>query len=137
MAARGEEPGASSCIMAHMRSTTLVILLVALATPALADSYPVNGRWGVSTTTAKGPIDCSGKRVISFSGDQRSDSNGGVSGLRNKTVQQVGTSDYRVTDVFANGQVSNGRVSYTLSIKDNDHVVLSGQTGTLKLRRCR
>ena len=120
-----------------MRSTALVILLVALASPALADSYPVNGRWGVSTASAKGPIDCSGKRVISFSGDQRSDSNGGVRDLRNKTVQPVGTSDYRVTDVFANGQVSNGQVSYTLSIKDSDHVVLSGQTGTLKLQRCR
>lgn len=111
-------------------------MLVALATPALADSYPVNGRWGVSATTTKGPIDCAGKRVISFFGDQRSDSNGGVSNLRNKTVQPVGTSDYRVTDVFANGQVSNGQVSYTLSVKDSDHVVLSGQTGTLKLQRC-
>lgn len=122
--------------MLHMRGIALLILLVALAPPALADSYPVSGRWGQSTSAAKGPVDCSNKRVISFAGDQRSDSNGGVSDLRNKSVRQVGKSDYRVTDVFANGQVSNGQVNYTLSVKDNDHIVLHGQTGTIKLRRC-
>jgi hypothetical protein len=41
-----------------------------------------------------------------------------------------------VTDVFANGQVSNGQVNYTLSVKDNNHIVLHRQTGTIKLRRC-
>jgi hypothetical protein len=120
-----------------MRKTILsAMMLSALAAPALADSYPVSGRWGVNTGTQKGPIDCTGKRVISFYGDQRADSNGGVNNLRNKTVQKVGSSDYRVTDIFANGQASNGRVNYTLSVKGNDHVVLSGQTGTIKLQRC-
>lgn len=119
-----------------MHRIVTLAALIAFASPALADSYPVNGRWGVSTGSQKGPIDCTGKRVISFYGDQRNDSQGGVNDLRNKTIRRIGTTDYRVVDIFANGQVSSGQVSYTLSIKDGDHIVLSGQTGTLKLQRC-
>ena len=63
-----------------MRTTILTALLVTvLATPALAQSYPVSGKWGESTSSEKGPIDCTdNRRVIDFSGNQRTDSNGGV-----------------------------------------------------------
>jgi hypothetical protein len=50
------------------------MLLSVLAVPALADSYPVSGRWGQSTSSAKGAIDCSDVRVITFNGNQRTDS---------------------------------------------------------------
>lgn len=111
------------------------MLLCAFATPALADTYPVSGRWGQSASHAKGAIDCSNKRVISFYGDQRTDSSGGVPAYRNKSVTGVG-SHYRIVDVFTNGQVNNAQVVYTLSITDADHIALSGQTGPLKLQRC-
>lgn len=62
------------------------MLISALAVPALADSYPVSGAWGQSTSLAKGGIVCAGKRVITFNGDQRTDSKGGVRAYRNKSV---------------------------------------------------
>jgi hypothetical protein len=111
------------------------MLLCALAMPALADNYPVTGSWGQSTSSAKGAIDCSGKRVVTFSGNQRTDSNGGVPAYRNKTVTQIG-SGYRVVDVFTNGQVNNAQSAYTLRQVDADHIEMSGQTGSLKLQRC-
>lgn len=119
-----------------MRTPILTALAIgALAMPALADTYPVFGRWGLSASQVKGAIDCSNKRVISFYGDQRTDSSGSVPAYRNKSVTKAGSS-YRIVDVFTNGQVNNARVVYTLSITDDDHVALSGQTGALKLQRC-
>ena len=52
----------------------LVLLAAAFGTPALADTYPVAGRWGLSAWSDKGAIDCKGKRVIAFNGNQRTDS---------------------------------------------------------------
>jgi hypothetical protein len=119
-----------------MRTPILTALAIgALAMPAFADSYPIDGRWGQSTSTTKGAINCTGKRVIAFEGDQRTDSKGGVPAYRNKSVTKVGSS-YRIVDVFTNGQVNNAQVVYTLSVTDADHVALSGQTGALKLQRC-
>ncbi len=112
------------------------LVLAALALPALADSYPVSGRWGESASTDKGAIDCTDKRVIGFAGNQRTDSDGAVPAYRNKSVEQVGSSSYRVVDVFTNGQINNAQVAYTLSLTDADHIVMSGQTGTIKLQRC-
>ncbi|MGH6684325.1 MAG: hypothetical protein ACRECA_10505 [Pseudolabrys sp.] len=115
----------------------LAILMTVLAAPALAQSYPVNGQWGQSSSSAKGAIDCSGKRVITFNGNQRQDSNGGVPAYRNKSVTQEGLSSYRVIDQFSNGQVNNGSVGYTLRLVDADHIVMLMQRGgTLKLQRC-
>lgn len=119
-----------------MRKTILpAMLLCALATAALADDYPVSGSWGQSTSSAKGPISCGGKRVITFDGNQRTDSNGGVPAYRNKSVAG-GPRRYRVVDVFSNGQINNAQVVYTLSLVDADHIEMSGQTGSLKLQRC-
>jgi hypothetical protein len=42
-----------------MRMVIMVALLAsALAAPAQAQVYPVQGRWGQSTSTEKGAIDC-------------------------------------------------------------------------------
>ncbi len=110
--------------------------LTALAMPALADGYPVSGPWGESTSAQKGAIDCAGKRVIAFNGDQRTDSQGGVPAYRNKSVTATGASSYRIVDQFSNGQVNNASVNYTLRRIDADHIELNGQTGALKLQRC-
>jgi hypothetical protein len=108
-----------------------------LAAPALAQSYPVSGQWGQSTSSDKGAIDCAGKRVMTFNGDQRQDSKGGVPAYRNKTVTAEGSSSYRVVDVFTNGQVNNASVSYTLRKVDDDHIEMQQQQGgTIKLQRC-
>ncbi len=122
-----------------MRKTIpLAILLTTLALPALADSYPVNGPWGQSSSSDNGAIDCSGKRIITFNGNQRQDSKGGVPSYRNKSVTAEGSSSYRVVDQFTTGQISNGSVSYTLRQVDDDHIVMQQQQGgTIKLQRCK
>jgi hypothetical protein len=121
-----------------MRKTILFALLIsALAAPALADSYPVSGAWGQSTSSAKGAIVCAGKRVITFNGNQRTDSKGGVPAFRNKSVSPTGPSSYRIVDLFSNGQVRNGSVNYTLRLVDADHIEMAmSPGGMLKLQRC-
>jgi hypothetical protein len=121
-----------------MRKTIpLALLLTALVGPALAGSYPVSGQWGQSSNTDKGPIDCAGKRIIAFNGDQRQDSKGGVPAYRNKSVTPSGSASYRVVDQFTTGQIGNGSVSYTLNKIDDDHIVMQlQQGGTIKLARC-
>jgi len=122
-----------------MRSLVLsAILTMAVCSPALADSYPVSGRWGETSSTAKGPIDCTGKRVIEFAGNQRTDSNGGVPAYRNRSVTRAGSSRYRIVDVFTTGQISDGHTDYTLQQIDADHIeMLLDQGGTVHLRRCK
>ena len=112
--------------------------VAALAAPALAQNYPVSGDWGQSSSSAKGAIDCAGKRVIGFNGDTRTDSHGGVPGYRNLSVTSAGSSQYRVVDEFSNAQVKYGRTSYTLRQIDADHIEMQMQSGgTLKLQRCK
>jgi hypothetical protein len=121
-----------------MRSLILsAALAAALIAPAAAGVYPVSGNWGQSTSSAKGAIDCAGRRVIGFNGDQRTDSNGGVPAYRNRTVTSAGPSQFRIVDEFSNAQVSYGRTSYTLRQVDDDHIVMQMQGGTLKLQRCK
>jgi hypothetical protein len=122
-----------------MRSLVLsAILTMAVCAPALADSYPVSGRWGESTSSQKGPIDCTGKRVIAFTGNQRTDSQGGVPAYRNRSVTPEGSLRYRIVDIFTTGQISSGHTGYTLQQIDADHIEMQlDQGGTLKLRRCK
>ena len=121
-----------------MRKTILTAMLIsALAAPALADSYPVSGAWGQSTSSAKGTIVCAGKRVITFNGNQRTDSKGGVPAYRNKSVTPAEASRYRIVDLFTTGQISNASVNYTLRLVDDDRIEMTMQSGgTLKLQRC-
>ena len=121
-----------------MRNTALVAMfLAALAAPATAGSYPVSGKWGQTSTSEKGPVDCSKLRVIAFNGDTRTDSNGGVPAYRNRSVSADGT-NYRVVDEFTTGQVRNGTMKYTLRQVDADHIEMNMQPGgMLKLQRCK
>jgi len=114
------------------------LTLIALAAPALAQSYPVSGSWGESTSSEKGAIGCGGKRVIDFNGDQRTDNRGGAPGYHIKSVVPDGPSQYRIVDQFTNGQIRNGNVIYTLRMVDADHIEMNMQRGgTLKLQRCK
>lgn len=113
------------------------LLTAALAAPATAATYPISGRWGQSTAGTQGTIDCSGKRVVAFDGNTRTDSGGGVPAYQNRSVTPAGPAQYRVVDIFSNGQVSVGHASYTLRLVDDDHIELQMQSGTLKLQRCK
>jgi hypothetical protein len=122
-----------------MRTVILsTLLVIALAALAQAQSYPVSGKWGESFNSEKGRIDCTkSRRVIEFSGDQRTDSNGGVPAYRNKSVTQVGSSTYRIVDEFSNAQVSAGQSAYTLREIDADRIAMDNIDGsTLRLQRC-
>jgi hypothetical protein len=121
-----------------MRNTILIATALTLvAAPALADTYPVSGRWGQSNSSEKGPIDCGKLRIISFNGDERTDSNGGVPAYRNKSISASG-STFRVVDEFTTGQIRNAKMSYTLTQTDADHIELNMKPGgLLKLQRCK
>jgi opacity protein-like surface antigen len=121
-----------------MRKTILAVLLTAaLTAPAAAASYPVSGKWGQTATSGRGAIDCSGKRVMSFNGNQRTDTGGGVPAYRNRSVTSDGPSQNRVVDEFTTGIISDAHTSYTLRKVDNDHIELQMEGGTVKLQRCK
>ncbi|MCF8478255.1 MAG: hypothetical protein K9G60_14600 [Pseudolabrys sp.] len=121
------------------RSFALATLLcTVVASPAFADTYPVSGKWGLSTSGEKGPIDCSKLRVITFNDGQRTDTGGGVPAFRNRTVRAHGPSRYRVVDEFTTGQIANAQVEYTLHMIDDDHLELNMEKGGLqKLLKCK
>jgi hypothetical protein len=115
---------------------SLVLAVVMLAAPALADTYPVSGRYGVGQSRENGAIDCSKLRVIAFNGDQRTDSKGGVPAYRNVSVTPVG-STFRIVDAFNTGQI-NARATLTLRKVDADRIEINQQPGgLLKLQRCK
>jgi large exoprotein involved in heme utilization and adhesion len=123
-----------------MRTIILSALLVSvLAAPAQAQVYPVQGKWGQSSNTKKGAIDCTdNKRIIEFIGNQRTDSNGGVPSYRNQSVRSDGSSTFRVVDEFSTGQISAGHTTYALRKIDADHIEMNMQDGSsLKLQRCK
>ena len=120
--------------------TVLFVLgtLAALSTPALADTYPVSGRWGQSASSEKKRIECHGRRVITFRGNQRFDSGGGVPGYHLKSVTSDGPSRWRIVDQFTTGQIRAANSNYTLTKIDAFHIVLDMTPGgSLKLQRCK
>ena len=52
-------------------------------------------------------------------------------------MQSVGQSDYRIVDVFSNGQVSDGQSEYTLRKIDSDRIVMNQSGTALNLQRCK
>lgn len=125
-----------------MAKQTSLIVAIALSLPAAtvaqAAIYPIEGYWGVTASTQKGPVDCSRLRVIGFRGNQRIDSDGGVPAYRNQSIQQNGPNNFRIVDEFTTGQISNGQARYTLKIVEPDRVEINQRPGgLLKLRKCR
>jgi hypothetical protein len=115
----------------------IALLTAALSAPALAATYPVSGRWGQSAGDRKGAIECHGRRVIGFNGTTRTDSGGSVRAFQNRSVTDDGPSQYRIVDIFSNGQISSGQVQYTLRVVDADHIVLQMPGGALRMQRCK
>ena len=120
------------------RLLSLVALIALVSAPALADTYPVSGRFGVVTSFTDKPLDCAGKRTIAFNGDQRTDSNGGVPAYRNRSVEADGASAWRVIDIFTTGQISNAQAIYTLRLVKADQLEMTMQPGgMIRLQKCK
>ncbi len=122
------------------RLSLLVPAAVALALSAngaLADAYPVSGRWTYENASRPGPAKICGGRTMEFRGAQRFDTGGGVPQYRNVSVDRASPGLFAVVDEFFNVQ-TRGRVTYALRILDEDHIVLRlALTGaTIPLRRC-
>ena len=118
-----------------MRLSLALALTVTLSTAALADSYPVQGRWGAGQPS-KDPVDCSNLRVIAFNGDQRTDSRGGVPAYRNVSVTPS-SGGARVVDAFNTAQI-RARATFILRQVDPNNVEMDQQPGgLLKLQRCK
>jgi hypothetical protein len=138
---RGEATRESLCeedTKAMPRLLLVACALAALTVPALADTFPVDGRFAVVTSFTDRPPDCAGKRIIAFSGNQRTDSQGGVPAFRNRSVEADGASRWRITDIVTTGQINNARAVYTLRALDTGRLEMVMQPGgTLKLQRCK
>jgi hypothetical protein len=130
-------PQSGQIFLPMRRLILTATLAAALAAPALAATYPVSGRWGQSASVEKGAIECEGRRVIAFNGNIRTDSGGSVRAFQNRSVTDDGPGQYRIVDIFSNGQISSGQVSYTLRRIDADHIVLQMQSGAVTLQRCK
>jgi hypothetical protein len=113
-----------------------LLAAAAFATPAFAVSYPVSGRYGLSSEIKPGPIDCSGKRVIRFEDVRRFDSGGGVPDFRMIDLVRQGNTEFRITEEFLTGQI-RAQNKLTLRLIDSDRIELTLEPGgTLKLKRC-
>ena len=118
-----------------MRLSLALAFAISLCTASLADTYPVQGRWGAGQPS-KQPVDCRNLRVIAFNGDQRTDSRGGVPAYRNVSVTPA-SGGARVVDEFNTGQV-RARATFTLRQVDPNNVEMNQQPGgLLKLQRCK
>lgn len=117
-------------------STILATLL--LASAAQAASYPVQGRWGESTSSDKDPVDCTRLRTVDFRGERRFDSGGSVRDFRAISVQPEGQSSFRVVEEFRTGQI-NGRNRVTIRVATNpDRVEIDPAKGaSVHLRKCK
>jgi hypothetical protein len=124
--------------LAAFSLTVAALLLIATATSAIAATYPVQGKWGQSTSTDKEPIDCTNLRTVDFRGERRFDSGGGVPDFRAISVEQQGGNAWRVVEEFRTGQI-NARNQLTLrTASEPDRVELElARGGTIKLRKCR
>ena len=115
--------------------TVAIVSLPIIAGFAVAQSYPVTGKWTYDDTGGDGPAKECGKRYMDFRGERRFDTGGGVPDYRNRTVTQDGD-NYSLVDEFNTGQIS-ARLNYNIRRVDNDRIELKLPANkTVKLRRC-
>jgi hypothetical protein len=114
-----------------------VLVVTAFAAPnaAWAQSYPVSGKWTYENPQGEGPAKECGRRYMTFQGQQRFDTGGGVPSYRNVSVDNIGGGNYQIVDAFSTGQI-NARANYTLRLIDDDHLVIQIAGETVRLRRC-
>jgi len=115
--------------------TGAIVSLPIIAGFAVAQSYPVTGKWTYDDTGGDGPAKDCGNRYMDFRGERRFDTGGGVPDYRNRSVTQDGD-DYRLVDEFNTGQI-NARLNYNIRRVDKDRIELKLPANkTVKLRRC-
>ena len=115
--------------------TAAIVSLPIIAGFAVAQSYPVTGKWTYEDTGGEGPARDCGKRYMDFQGERRFDTGGGVPDYRNRSVSGDGD-EYRLSDEFDTGQI-RARVDYNIRRVDNDRIELKlPYNKTVKLRRC-
>lgn len=115
--------------------TAAIVSLPIIAGFAVAQSYPVTGKWTYDDTGGDGPAKECGKRYMDFRGERRFDTGGGVPDYRNHSVTRDGD-EYTLQDEFNTGQV-NARLNYNIRRVDNDRIELKLPANkTIKLRRC-
>src|SRR5262249_50333809 len=85
---------------------------------------------GQSGSSEKGAIDCTNKRVIGFTSNPHTDSNGGVPAFRNQSVVTESPSSFRIVDEFSTGQISAAHTTV-------NHVELVMEPGPVKSQRCK
>jgi hypothetical protein len=115
--------------------TGAIVSLPILAGFAVAQSYPVTGKWTYENTGGEGPAPECGKRTMEFAGERRFDKGGGVPDYRNLSASRSGD-EYKMVDEFNTGQI-RARVEYNIRRIDNDHIEMKTRQGqTIPLRRC-
>ena len=115
--------------------TAAIVSLPIIAGFAVAQSYPVTGKWTYEDTGGEGPARDCGKRYMDFQGERRFDTGGGVPDYRNRSVSGDGD-EYRLSDEFNTGQI-RARVDYNIRRVDNDRIELKlPYNKTVRLRRC-
>ena len=115
--------------------TVAIVSLPIIAGFAVAQSYPVTGKWTYDDTGGEGPAKECGKRYMDFRGERRFDTGGGVPDYRNRSITQDGD-NYSLVDEFNTGQIS-ARLNYNIRRVDNDRIELKLPANkTIKLRRC-
>jgi hypothetical protein len=115
--------------------TVAIVSLPIIAGFAVAQSYPVTGKWTYDDTGGEGPAKECGKRYMDFRGERRFDTGGGVPDYRNRSITQDGD-NYSLVDEFNTGQIS-ARLNYNIRRVDNDRIELKLPANkTVKLRRC-
>lgn len=124
----------------HAIRTAALPALAALAVAcavgsAHADSYPVAGKWTYENAGGEGSAKQCGTRYMHFLGVRRLDKGGPVADFRNVRVEKTGAQAYRLLDEFYDGR-TRGRATFTLRIKDADHLELTTAGKTFALRRC-
>jgi hypothetical protein len=117
---------------------TFFALCTSAALAYAAVTYPVSGQWGEMKPGDQGAVDCAGRHIITFNGDQRTDSSGGVRAFRIYSSEPHGSGEFLIVDQFANGQVRSGRTTFTLKTINKDRIELRQQGGhVLTLQRCK
>lgn len=111
--------------------------VAAASASARAESYPVQGSYTYENASEKGRADKCGKRHMQFDGNLRHDTGSGAPEYKNVSSRVSGKDTWAIVDEFFTGMM-RGRVSYSLTIVDADHIKLHFDKGGSSplLRRC-
>lgn len=122
----------------------LIVLLSSIALtggaapPAMADAYPVSGRWTYHNASQKGPAETCDRPTMEFRGNHRFDSFGGVPDFRNVRIERIDATSFALNDEFLTWPNVRGNVYYSLRLIDDDHIEIDiPRAGrAFLLRRC-